>query len=51
VALHNAYGEMRYRAAEALGKTMAQGVRVFKKRWGKWEKKRVVELGQFVSGS
>jgi HEAT repeat protein len=43
-AMHDEDGDVRSRAAEALGQMMAQGVRVFRRRWGKVEGKRVEEL-------
>jgi len=42
--MHDEDGDVRSRAAEALGQMMAQGVRVFRRRWGKVEGKRVEEL-------
>jgi HEAT repeat protein len=43
-ALRDADADVRFRAAEALGQMMAQGVRVFRRRWGKIEGKRVDDL-------
>jgi HEAT repeat protein len=43
-ALRDEDGDVRFRAAEALGQIMAQGVRVFRRLWGKVEGKRVEEL-------
>jgi HEAT repeat protein len=43
-ALQDADADVRFRAAEALGQMMAQGVRLFRRRWGKIEGKRVDEL-------
>ena len=43
-ALRDADADVRFRAAEALGQIMAQGVRVFRRRWGKVEGKTIQEL-------
>jgi HEAT repeat protein len=43
-ALRDQEGNVRYRAAEALGQVMAQGVRIFRRWWGKIEGKNVEEL-------
>ena len=43
-ALRDADADVRFRSAEALAQMMAQGVRIFRRRWGKIEAKRVDEL-------
>ena len=43
-AMRDADADVRFGAAEALGQIMAQGVRVFRRRWGKVEGKTIQEL-------
>jgi HEAT repeat protein len=45
-ALHDEDDEVRYRAAEALGRIMSQGIRLFRRWWRKVEGKRVEELAR-----